>query len=88
MEQIPIPDAPPELREKIAKLARQCLDTPDVGKRAALETRLNALVYQAYQLSADEVRVIEGALSGQVEKIDSLPDISNDMLSTTNEDSR
>jgi len=70
MEQIPIPDAPPELREKIAKLARQCLDTPDVGKRAALETRLNTLVYAAYQLNADEVRVIEGALGDKINATD------------------
>jgi|GEM_PF-5924492 len=70
MEQIPIPDAPPELREKIAKMARQCLDTSDVGKRTALEIRLNTLVYAAYQLSADEVRVIEGALGDKINTTD------------------
>jgi len=70
MEQIPIPDAPPELREKIAKMARQCLDTSDVGKHTALEIRLNTLVYAAYQLSADEVRVIEGALGDKINTTD------------------
>jgi len=45
---------------------------PDVGKRAALETRLNALVYAAYQLSADEVRVIEGALGTNTSTTDTI----------------
>jgi len=70
--QVPIPNAPPELREKIAKLTRQCLDTSDVGKRAALETRLNALVYAAYQLNADEVRVIEAALGTNTSATDTI----------------
>ena len=72
LQKIPIPDAPPDLREKIAKLARQCLDTPDGDKRAVLETRLNALVYQAYQLNADEVRVIEAALGTNTSATDTI----------------
>jgi hypothetical protein len=66
VEQIPIPDAPANLREKIASLAQQCLDVakdnPD--KLPALEAELNQLVYQAYGLDADDIRVIEGHLSG------------------------
>jgi len=72
IEQIPIPDAPPELREQIAALARRCLDaaalTPKSprpqGARglAELEAELNALVYQAYGLDDDDIAVIEGSL--------------------------
>jgi len=65
MEQIPIPNAPQPLRDQIAAVARQCLATPDEAKRAPLEARLNQLVYQAYGLNDDDIRVIEGYLSGQ-----------------------
>lgn len=64
--QIPIPDAPDDLRQQIASLAQQCLDAakdnPD--KLPALEAELNQLVYQAYGLNEDDIRVIEGHLSG------------------------
>jgi adenine-specific DNA-methyltransferase len=63
-----IPDAPDDLRRKIAGLAQQCLDAakdnPDT--LPALEAALNQLVYQAYGLDADDIRVIEGHLSGAV----------------------
>jgi type I restriction-modification system DNA methylase subunit len=66
VSQIPIPDAPDNLRQQIASLARQCLDAaknnPD--KLPALEAELNQLVYQAYGLDEDDIRVIEGHLSG------------------------
>ncbi len=66
MEQIPIPNATDDLRQQIASLAQQCLDAakdnPD--KLPALEAELNQLVYQAYGLDEDDIRVIEGHLSG------------------------
>lgn len=66
MEQIPIPNAPDDLRGKIANLARQCLDAAkdDPDKLPALEAKLNALVYQAYGLDANDIAVIERQLSG------------------------
>jgi very-short-patch-repair endonuclease len=75
VEQIPIPDAPDDLRQQIAILAQQCLDaaalTPESplpqGARGleALEAQLNQLVYQAYGLDEDDIRVIESHLAGQ-----------------------
>jgi len=62
VEQIPIPDSPDDLRQKIASLAQQCLDAakdnPD--QLPTLEAELNTLVYQAYGLDADDIAVIEG----------------------------
>lgn len=69
--QLPIPDAPPELREQIAALARRCLDAaaltpksplPKARGLAELEAELNALVYRAYGLDDDDIAVIEGSL--------------------------
>lgn len=66
ISQIPIPDAPDDLRGKIAALAQQCLDAAknNPGALPALEAELNQLVYQAYGLDEDDIRVIEGHLSG------------------------
>ncbi|TVR18396.1 MAG: type II restriction endonuclease [Anaerolineaceae bacterium] len=66
LEQIPIPDAPDDLRGKIAALAQGCLDAAkdDPDALPALEAELNQLVYQAYGLDADDIRVIEGHLGG------------------------
>jgi adenine-specific DNA-methyltransferase len=66
VEQIPIPKVSNDLRQQIASLAQQCLDAakdnPDT--LPALEAELNQLVYQAYGLDEDDIRVIEGHLSG------------------------
>ena len=64
MSQLPIPDASPKLREQIAGLVRQCLDTADEVRRAPLEARLDTLVYEAYGLDDADISVIEGQLSG------------------------
>lgn len=62
MKDFPIPDAPESLRQQIASLAQQCLDTtkdnPD--QLPALEAELNQLVYQAYGLTDDEIALVEG----------------------------
>jgi very-short-patch-repair endonuclease/type I restriction-modification system DNA methylase subunit len=77
VSQLPIPTPPADLRERIAALARACLEaalTPDASPTAArregsrlraLEAELNALVYQAYGLDADDIRVIESAVGGE-----------------------
>lgn len=66
VKQLPIPNPPDTLREQIAALARQCLaaaqSAPD--SLPALESQLNALVYQAYGLDEDDIRVIESAVGG------------------------
>jgi adenine-specific DNA-methyltransferase len=66
VSQIPIPDAPDDLRRQIASIAQQCLDAAkdDPDQLPALEAELNQLVYQAYGLDEDDIRVIEGHLSG------------------------
>lgn len=67
LEQIPIPNAPAELHERIAALAQRCLvdakDAPE--KLSLLEADLNALVYRAYGLDDDDIAVIEGHLAGR-----------------------
>jgi hypothetical protein len=64
---IRIPDAPPDLRDQIAAISRRCLDAAkdDPDTLPALEAQLNALVYQAYGLDADDILVIEGHLGRQ-----------------------
>ena len=48
-------------------MAQRCLDAaqdnPD--RLPALEAELNALVYEAYGLDADDIAVIEGSLGGK-----------------------
>ncbi|MEP6605412.1 MAG: TaqI-like C-terminal specificity domain-containing protein, partial [Nitrosospira sp.] len=64
---IPIPTPSADLRERIAAAALACLDAakdhPD--RLPALEAELNALVYQAYGLDKDDIRVMEGSISKQ-----------------------
>lgn len=62
-----IPTPPAELRERITVLARACLDAAkDHSDRLpALEAELNAMVYQAYGLDADDIAVIEGSIGKQ-----------------------
>ncbi|MBZ0298689.1 MAG: Eco57I restriction-modification methylase domain-containing protein [Anaerolineae bacterium] len=64
---IPIPNASDDLRQKIAALARRCLDAAKSAPESlpALEAELNALVYQAYGLDMDDIAVIEGYLSNK-----------------------
>jgi len=66
IERLPIPTPPDALREQIAILARQCLTVAKSAPESlpALESQLNALVYQAYGLDADDIRVIESAVGG------------------------
>jgi len=64
VDTLPIPTPPPDLRERIAAAAQACLDAakdhPD--RLPALEAELNALVYQAYGLDAEDIAVIEGTV--------------------------
>jgi adenine-specific DNA-methyltransferase len=67
VSQLPIPSLPADLHDKIAALARRCLDAAKSAPEAlpALEAELNALVYQAYGLDAADIAVIEESLSGK-----------------------
>src|SRR5690606_29355828 len=80
VEQIPIPNAPDDLRGKIAGLAQQCLDAAkdNSDRLPALEAELNQLVYQAYGLDEDDMRVIEGYLSGAVARSGDADDLDGD----------
>jgi hypothetical protein len=48
-------------------VAQQCLDAAasHPGKLPALEAHLNALVYEAYGLDEEDVKVIEGSVGGR-----------------------
>lgn len=66
LAEIPIPNPPAPLRAQIAALAQQCLDAAGSHpeKLPALEAKLNALVYEAYGLDEEDVKVIEGSVGG------------------------
>ena len=79
METVPIPDAPEALRTKIGTLAERCLaaaqDHPD--RLPGLESQLNKLVYQAYGLTEEEIKLVEGTGKAQHRDETVIPD-SND----------
>jgi adenine-specific DNA-methyltransferase len=61
MEQVPIPDAAPAQRAAIESLVRKLLDAEGQGPQVAeWEQELNALMYELYELTEEEVDVVEG----------------------------
>jgi len=61
MEQVPIPDAIPTQRAAIESLVRKLLDAEGQGPQVSeWERELNALVYEVYGLTEEEVGVVEG----------------------------
>jgi len=61
MEQVPIPDTTPSQRSAIEALVRKLLDAKGQGPQvAAWERELNALVYELYGLTEEEIAIIEG----------------------------
>ncbi len=62
MQQIPIPTPTAAQRAAIEELVRRLLDARgQVPQVAVWEAELNALVYQVYGLSAEEIGVVEGS---------------------------
>ena len=65
VEQIPIPEPTPDQRAAIEGLVRHLLDARGQGPQvAAWEAELNALVYQVYGLTDEEIEVVEGEHHG------------------------
>ena len=65
VEQIPIPPLSPQAQEPFADVTREILKCLDVDRHAdisALEADVNRLVYGAYDLPADAIRLLEGGL--------------------------
>jgi len=64
ISQIPIPVPPASLYQQVVILTQQCLEAAqnEPDRLPALETELNALVYEAYGLDDDDIAVIEGSL--------------------------
>jgi len=61
MEQVPIPDVTPAQRAAIKVLVRKLLDAEGQGPQVAeWERELNALVYELYGLTAEEIGIVEG----------------------------
>jgi len=61
MEQVPIPDATPAQRAAIEALVHKLLDAGGQGPQVAeWERELNALVYEVYGLTEEEIGVVEG----------------------------
>ena len=67
MEAVPISNASPDQKAKIANIAEQILDlkagTPDADV-SGLEAKIDQLVYQLYDLTDDEIALIETSLAG------------------------
>jgi len=60
VEQIPIPDAPSTQRTTIETLVRKLLDAEGQGPQVAdWERELNALVYELYRLTDEEIVIVE-----------------------------
>ena len=61
LSQIPIPDTTPAQRAAIESLVRKLLDAEGQGPQVAeWERELNALVYELYGLTEEEIGVVEG----------------------------
>jgi hypothetical protein len=61
LEQVPIPTPTEAQREAIEALVRKLLDAEGQGPQVeAWEGELNALVYQVYGLSDEEIAIVEG----------------------------
>jgi type II restriction/modification system DNA methylase subunit YeeA len=61
--QIPIPQVNPKQREVITSLVNQILTTKKSDPKAditTLETEIDQLVYQLYELTPEEIKIIEG----------------------------
>jgi hypothetical protein len=61
--QIPIPQVNPKQGEVITSLVNQILTTKKLDPKAditTLETEIDQLVYQLYELTPEEIKIIEG----------------------------
>ena len=61
--QIPIPQVNPKQREVITSLVNQILTAKKSDPKAditTLETEIDQLVYQLYELTPEEIKIIEG----------------------------
>jgi hypothetical protein len=66
MEKVPIPPATAEEKSRLASLADQCAAATAAGDKetlAAREQQINQLVYRLFQLTAEEIALIESSLS-------------------------
>jgi hypothetical protein len=65
--QFPIPAAPPTERRAIERLVRRLLALRGEGSEAAaLEQELNERVYRLFELTNEEIALIEGSLGRQM----------------------
>ncbi len=63
LSQIPIPDVIPAQRAAIEPLVRKLLDAKGQGLHVSeWEQELNALVYELYGLTREEIRIVEEAI--------------------------
>lgn len=66
MEQLPVPVSSPTLRSDIESIVGELLALRGQGPRVAeLEAELNRLVYQAYDLTPAEIKLIEAATNAK-----------------------
>ena len=61
VEQLPIPQATAGQRSAIESIVRKLLETEGQGPQVAeWERELNALVYDLYDLTEEEIAIVEG----------------------------
>ncbi|MBP5778891.1 MAG: hypothetical protein J6W17_02925, partial [Campylobacter sp.] len=61
VERLPIPKISKEKEAKFVNLMDKILKETDENERANLSSEIDKLVYQIYDLSADEIALIENA---------------------------
>jgi hypothetical protein len=59
MEQLPIPALPDGQKTPIAALVQQILADPGSPNVSRLEAEIDRLVYRLYDLTADEIAIVE-----------------------------
>ena len=59
MEQFPIPTASSSQKSPIISLVEKILDAPDSPEVPQLERQIDALVYELYDLTEDEIAIVE-----------------------------
>ena len=62
LKQIPIPNASRETQEKVASMVNQVIAMKEIGAdSSSLEQQIDKLIYALYDLTEDEIRLIEQA---------------------------
>lgn len=60
LAQIPVPEIPQNERQQLTDLVEQRLESLDEAEQARLESEINQLVNGLYDLTEDQIAIVEG----------------------------